>query len=88
MAHRQSQNYVYKDNPDPKYCKKCRYCKQLIDKKATVCPFCKRNQPLIPPLVCILILLMIGGLFVYFYEPNAKSDTSESTSTVEITTEQ
>ena len=45
MAHRQPQNYVYKDNPDPKYCKKCRYCKQLIDKKATVCPFCKRNQP-------------------------------------------
>lgn len=82
MANRQAQNYVYAENPDPKYCKKCRYCKQLIDKKATICPFCRKSQPLIPPLVCIAILAVIIGMFIHFYEPSDNSNTNSQNTTV------
>lgn len=89
MANRQAQNYVYRDNPDPKYCKKCRYCRQLIDKKATICPFCHKSQPLIPPLVCIVILIVIIGLIMHFYEPtDTTNNASASSSSVEVSAEE
>lgn len=87
MAKRQAQNYVYAENPDPKYCKKCRYCKQIIDKKATICPFCKKSQPLIPPLACIIILAVIIGLIIHFYEPTDSTDNANSGNNTSISSE-
>lgn len=80
MANRQAQNFVYQDNPDPRYCKKCRYCRQLIDKKASICPFCRKSQPLIPPLACFAILAAIFGMFLFFYEPAESNEGKQSTS--------
>lgn len=76
MVNRQPQNYVYQNNPDPRYCKKCRYCRQLIDKKASICPFCGKSQPLIPPLACFAILAAIFGMFLFFYEPADNSNVN------------
>lgn len=87
MFNRQPQNYVYQNNPDPRYCKKCRYCRQLIDKKASICPFCRKSQPLIPPLVCIAILTGIMMMCCCFYRPGSnKSDDIDNNTSETVTT--
>lgn len=59
--------------------KKCKYCLTEINKKAKVCPNCKRdlrwgNNPLW--LIPIIIILVIG---VYFYlSPNAPLKVRET----------
>ena len=65
-----AQNYVYKDNPDKKFTKKCAYCKQVIDKKASICPFCKRQQPigcltLLLAMVIVAILLFVAFIIIF-----------------------
>ena len=62
-----AQNYVYKDNPDKKFTKKCHYCKQVIDKKASICPYCKMKQPLgcLAAIIILLVLAAIMGIFLF-----------------------
>ncbi|MBP5432129.1 Ltp family lipoprotein [Ruminococcus sp.] len=85
MGRKQAQNYVYEDNPNPKFCKKCRYCKQIIDKKASVCPFCNRAQPIIPPWVCIIILLAIASMCCCFFKPGGNKEDEDNNSSISET---
>lgn len=63
-----AQNYVYKDNPDKKFTKKCKYCRQVIDKKASICPYCMKKQPIgcVGLLVVALVLTIIAFLVCYY----------------------
>ena len=63
-----AQNYVYKDVPDKKFTKKCKYCKQVIDKKASICPYCNRQQPIgcFGWILAILITAFLIGAFIYY----------------------
>ena len=46
--------------------KKCKYCKEEIDRKATVCPHCKKKQGAgcLNTLVGIVLVLLIGGFLL------------------------
>ena len=55
-----AQNYIYKDNPNNKFTKKCAYCKQVIDKKASICPYCMRQQPI--GCLALLLAMLVAGL--------------------------
>lgn len=61
------QNYVYSERP-AKYAKKCKYCKQVIDKKASICPYCKRQQPVgcLGWILVILITAIAMGAVIYY----------------------
>ncbi len=42
--------------------KKCKYCMQEIDQKATVCPFCRRRQNtflLVRFIICFVVVLLL-----------------------------
>lgn len=39
--------------------KQCRYCKEVMDKKATVCPHCRRKQRKISPILLIILITLI-----------------------------
>lgn len=58
------QNFAYQQPPvyqQPiKNSKKCRYCQQLIDKKAKICPFCRKRQGESCLSVTIFIFLVLG----------------------------
>lgn len=41
----------------------CKYCRSEINKKASVCPYCHRNQPH----GCLFNLIAVGSLFFIFY---------------------
>lgn len=86
MANRQAQNYVYAENPDPKYCKKCKYCKQLIDKKAKICPFCRRTQPN-GCLTVIGIIILITLLCTFCHALTTYTPSENTSVDTEITTE-
>lgn len=60
-----AQNYVYQNNPDKKFTKKCKYCKQVIDKKASICPYCNRQQP-IGWILAILVTAIAMGAVIYY----------------------
>lgn len=40
--------------------KKCKYCKEEINKKATVCPHCRKKQKKSSLLIIILIIILIA----------------------------
>ena len=63
-----AQNYVYQNVPDKKFTKKCKYCKQVIDKKASICPYCKRQQPIgcLGWILVILITSILMGAVIYY----------------------
>jgi hypothetical protein len=63
-----AQNYVYKDNPDKKFTKKCKYCRQVIDKKASICPYCLRRQPIgcLGWIIITIVLAISMGTVIYF----------------------
>ena len=46
--------------------KKCKYCKEEIDRKATVCPHCQKKQGAgcLNTLVGIVLVLLIGGFLL------------------------
>lgn len=65
-----AQNYVYQNNPDNKFTKKCAYCKQVIDKKASICPFCMQQQPigcltLLLATIIAAVLIFVGFIIVF-----------------------
>ena len=62
-----AQNYVYQKNPD-KFTKKCKYCKQVIDKKASVCPYCLRRQPTscLGWILATLFIAIVMGVIIYY----------------------
>ena len=64
----QSQDYIYNRVPDRHFTKKCKYCKQLIDKKASICPYCKRQQPVgcLGWILVILITAIAMGAVIYY----------------------
>jgi len=70
MANRHAQNFVYAENPDPKHCKKCKFCKQLIDKKARVCPFCHRTVADGCSGIALAVFVFLIFLFVVFFFAN------------------
>lgn len=86
MADRQAQNFVYAQNPDPKYCKKCHYCKQLIDKKAKICPFCRRSQPN-GCLTVVGIIILITILCTFCHAITTDSTTPNETESNNYDTE-
>ena len=48
--------------------KKCEYCKSILDKKAKVCPICKKelNTGIKDIIRAIFVLLVLAGLIAYF----------------------
>lgn len=48
--------------------KKCEYCKSIIDRKAKVCPICKKelNTGIKDIIRAIFVLLVLAGLVAYF----------------------
>lgn len=46
--------------------KKCKYCKQEIDKAATVCPYCQKNQGLScgGAIVALVLIFGVGGFCI------------------------
>ena len=60
------QNNIYPEIPS-KYSKKCRYCKQLIDKKAKICPYCRKRQGE-SCLSALVFVILVIGFWVVFYK--------------------
>lgn len=62
--------------------KKCKYCQSEIDKKAKICPNCKKKQKKLPVwlviLIVIIIFAMIGGT-----NSNSKNNENKKTTTEE-----
>ena len=58
-----SKGEIYNMNNETK---ECRYCKVTINKKATVCPDCKRGQYEYIRYIIGLIVLIVCGCFIYF----------------------
>ena len=72
--------------------KQCKYCMQMIDKKAKICPFCRKKQGESCLSVIIFVILVIGfWMFVaneIFNEEESTSSTRSVTSnSVEDTAE-
>ena len=45
---------------DDQNTKECIGCKELIEKKAKVCPYCKKRQPNKIETVIVIVLIVIG----------------------------
>lgn len=71
--------------PDKRYEKKCRYCKEIIDKKATVCPYCRKKQSEGCLSLFVTAFFIFGVLF--FFVAVASTDGIERTTTMTITSQ-
>ena len=60
--------------------KQCKYCKQMIDKKASVCPFCRKKQSSSGCLIVILLFFFAIILFPSFIGYSKRSGSSNSSS--------
>lgn len=73
----QSQNYIYQYNPNQKDLKQCPNCKQWIDKKVRICPYCQRTQTngclTIIGIIIIILLLSSACHALTTYTPEADS---------------
>lgn len=81
-----AQNYVYAQVPS-KYTKKCRYCKQVIDKKASICPFCHKQQGESCLSATIFVLLVVG-FFCFIGNAILNRDKSDEDKTEYVVTSQ
>ena len=61
-----AQNYVYSQAP-AKYTKKCKYCRQLIDKKARICPYCHKTIADGCSGILLAVFTFICILFIFFF---------------------
>lgn len=48
--------------------KKCKYCQSEINKKATVCPVCKKEVSNVNSIVAVIIAVIIGLTFIFIGE--------------------
>ena len=56
--------------------KKCKYCKNDIDKNATVCPYCRKRQSYIKIILSIVITIVVTLLIVIWKNSINKIDSS------------
>lgn len=78
----QPQMEFYKGNSLPNL-KKCRYCKQLIDKKAKICPYCRKKQSsgcLSVIVFAIIFAIVFSVIVVKMVEPNHSQSGKTSSS--------
>lgn len=67
--------------------KKCKYCKQIIDKKATVCPFCRKNQGIGCGTVFATIIILLIGLYVFVQCSGIADGYNEASENAQIASE-
>lgn len=70
--------------------KQCRYCRQMIDKKAKVCPFCQREQSSVAKIIVaflfslVVLLLLTAFVFMPLYEETHQNNSNNNSSPASI----
>ena len=74
---------IYNQNPNPQQpngmMKPCKHCRQMIDKRATVCPYCRKKQGNLGCLIAILVVVSLPLLLLIMASMGTRTRDEGST---------